>query len=625
MVKNLLCIALLLFASIFASFSAASATEIILDAEHHHLGDYFKDELTPGDPEGLIYTSTFALNSSIDVESAELTVAGRSIVPGPTDEFLDKVYINEIEIGSLNDHIPAETLDSAAVDITIPFHPTILNPGTNTLKISSGSDVNGSNYDDFEFYNLSLHLSEIEPVTLAPPLEVAWTYKLPWRHICEKPMTEIFAVNGVLYLRGELEEGLIAVDVETGEPLWNREWSADLAYKDKVLFAVHSSNIDALNAKTGELLWSKEYSDIWWGNPLIFGNTLFVSTPDDRYVAALDAENGTLKWKYEFNVTDFGTEGSSYYRMSGLLANGNILVSRYYALHSIYNEEIAIDPDEPEPEMEEPVVKEGLIALDANTGKEVWRYTNLGIYSYNPILYKDLVYIEDDGDIIALSVESGEEVWRTNAGDWADIVDVKNDKILIDSGKPVTLDADTGKNLKELPYSELSVSSSVITDNYVYSTGQYNILVFNSSTGEPVWSSSRIRGTSVSDPVLYKDKLYLISTEGVLYAFEHGEGGLLFTRGLENSATYYSPPIAIAGMLLLLAVLLRKSNNKALVFGFWLIALVGVLYLSFKAIDPYTCAWSLLGFLSIPVFFSLPVILLFGIAFLVYGIRKRKK
>lgn len=137
MVKNLLCIALLLFAFLFASFSAASATEVILDAEHHHLGDYFKDELTPGDPEGLIYTSTFALNSSIDVESAELTVAGRSIVPGPTDEFLDKVYINEIEIGSLNDHLPAETLDSAAVDITIPFHPTILNPGTNTIKISS--------------------------------------------------------------------------------------------------------------------------------------------------------------------------------------------------------------------------------------------------------------------------------------------------------------------------------------------------------------------------------------------------------------------------------------------------------------------------------------------------------
>ncbi|AKB19882.1 MULTISPECIES: hypothetical protein [unclassified Methanosarcina] len=110
-----------------------------------------------------------------------------------------------------------------------------------------------------------------------------------------------------------------------------------------------------------------------------------------------------------------------------------------------------------------------------------------------------------------------------------------------------------------------------------------------------------------------------------MYAFEHGEGGLLFTRGLENSATYNFPPIAIAGMLLLLAVLLRKSNNKALVFGSWLIALVGVLYLFLKAIDPYTCAWSLLLFLSIPVFYSLPVILLFGIAFLVSGIRMRRK
>lgn len=119
--------------------------------------------------------------------------------------------------------------------------------------------------------------------------------------------------------------------------------------------------------------------------------------------------------------------------------------------------------------------------------------------------------------------------------------------------------------MEELPYS-LPASSFVITDKYVYSTGQYNIKVFDSSTGEPVWSSSRIKGTTVSDPTLYKDKLYLVSTEGILYAFDHGEGGLLFTRGLENSATFYYPPIAISGMLLLLVILLKQNKNRAFFF-----------------------------------------------------------
>ncbi len=71
--KNSLILALLLvFSAVFVS--AATATEIVLDTEHHHLGDDFKEELTPGDPEGLVYTATFTLNSSADIESAELTL-----------------------------------------------------------------------------------------------------------------------------------------------------------------------------------------------------------------------------------------------------------------------------------------------------------------------------------------------------------------------------------------------------------------------------------------------------------------------------------------------------------------------------------------------------------------------
>ncbi len=633
--KRLLFISLLLFASILtlaASISNVSAAEVVIDTGHHHLGDDFKEELNPDDPEGLVYTANFTLNPSVDIESAELTLTVRSIVPGPTDEFSDKIYLNEIEIGSLNDYVPAETPDSVAVNITIPVHPSLFNPGNNTLKISAGSDANGSNYDDFEFYDVSFHLNETEPVTLEPPLKVAWTYKLPWKYVCEKPSVKTLVKDGALYLSGDLEEGLIAVDAETGEPLWNKEWSASLAYKNGVLFAVHSSKVEALDAKTGKPLWSKEYSDDGWDNPLIFGDTLFVSTPYNRYVAAIDTENGTLKWKYEFNITSFETGGSTYYQMSGSLMNGNTFVSRYSAVHSIYAEPVEIDPDEPEPETDESEVEDGLVSLDANTGKEIWRYSNLSTYSYSPFLYKDLIYIENNGTILALSAESGEEVWKTNAGEWADIIEVKNDRMLVNTGKSFLLNASTGEVLKELsypekefPYPEIPVASSMITDKYVYSTGPYNIRVFNSDTGETVWSSSRIKGTSVSDPTGYKDKLYLVSTEGILYAFEHGEEGFLFTRGLENSATYYFPPIAIAGMILLLALLLRNSSNKSLVLGPWLIALSGVLLLSLKAIDPYTCAWSLLGFLSILIFFFfMPLALLVGIAFLVSGIRKKK-
>lgn len=70
--------------------------------------------------------------------------------------------------------------------------------------------------------------------------------------------------DGALYLsEGAFgENGIIVVDAETGELLWSKEWSANLGYKDGVLFAVHYPNIDALDAKTDELSWSKEYLNV---------------------------------------------------------------------------------------------------------------------------------------------------------------------------------------------------------------------------------------------------------------------------------------------------------------------------------------------------------------------------
>jgi len=609
MKKNLLCL-ILLFASLFASVSVASATEIALDTGHHHLGDNFKEELTPGDPEGLVFTSTFTLDPSVNIESAELALTGKSIVPGPTDEFLDKVYLNEIEIGALNDYIPAETPDSTAVNIKIPVHPSLFDSGSNTIKISAGSNANLSNYDDFEFYNLSLHVSKIEPVTLAPPLEVAWTYKFPWRLVHGIPEFEILIADGVLYIcQGYSETSVTAIDTETGELLWDKKLTeqGNLEYKDGVLFVVNYSTIDALNAKTGELLWSRGYQGGWPGISLISGNTLFVSAPDNRYVTAIDTESGALKWVYEINTQGSGNGNIDSCYISGLQTNGNILAFRYDIPHD-----------------------HGLIALDPETGKEVWRYTNLREYSHDPFFYKDLVYVGGE-EIIALSAESGEEVWKTDTDEWVISTEIESDKLLVkeelsnNSYRSVVLDVNTGEILEELPCSELYVSSSTVTDEYAYSTGGCKIKVFDSGTGEPVWSSSRIKGAAVSEPVLYKDKLYLVSSDGVLYAFEHGEGGLFFTKGLEDSAILYLPPVATAGMLLLLTVLLRKNENKTLVLGSWLIALVGVLLLSFIAIQPYFIAWDIFGMLTFLVLCSLAVILLFGIAFLVSGLRKRRK
>ncbi|AKB19880.1 MULTISPECIES: PQQ-binding-like beta-propeller repeat protein [unclassified Methanosarcina] len=601
------CIKLFLFVFLFASVSTASASEIVLDTEPHHLGDNFKEKLNPDDPEGPVYTATFTLGS-VDIRSAELRATVKNIVLGPTDEFLDKVYLNEIEIGAINNYIPAGTPDDAEMDIEIPVHPTLFNPGNNTIKISSGSNADGSNYDDFEFYNLTLHLSEAEPITLEPPLKVAWTYELPWKLGYEIPPGVTLAADGILYI-GREDFGdaiIIALDAETGTLLWSKEWSdglsVDMGYKDGVLFVVYSSNIDALDAKTGKILWSKEYSDIWWGNPVAFGDTLFVNTPRDRYVSAIDTENGALKWEYELNVSDAGTNGRVY-ELSKALVNGNCVVFGYKEW-----------PDD-----------EGIIALNAHTGDMEWEFVYPGkILNLEPFLYKDLIYASRPRSIIALSVESGEEVWKTNNWGFENVIEVTDGKLFVGFSNPSVLKPETGEILNEYSYSNVSFFKAVIGDKFIYCTNSSSIQFFDSSTGELVWGSSRIKGYDVSKPLLYKDKLYLVSTEGTLYAFEHGEEGMFFTKGLESSASYYFPQVAIAAMLILLVILLIKMDNRVLVFGSWLIALTGVIFLSIKAIEPYNAGLGF-GFFVVFVFLFMFVIFLFGIAFLMYGIRKRRQ
>jgi len=50
--------------------------------------------LTPAEPEGLVYTVTFTRGSA-DIRYAELALTVKSVVPEPTDEFLDKVHLTK--------------------------------------------------------------------------------------------------------------------------------------------------------------------------------------------------------------------------------------------------------------------------------------------------------------------------------------------------------------------------------------------------------------------------------------------------------------------------------------------------------------------------------------------------
>jgi len=155
---------------------------------------------------------------------------------------------------------------------------------------------------------------------------------------------------------------------------------------------------------------------------------------------------------------------------------------------------------------------------------------------------------------------------------------------------------------------------------YVGIFGNENLLVLDGNTGEQVWKGGKTFGQEVSQPVLSHGKLYMSASDSRLYAFEHGDPG---NQDIYASLVGYLPLFAIAAMLVLLIVFMRKIENKSLALGSWLLALAVVLFLSNIIMLEYIpeAGWGM----GLLLFMTLPVIFVAGILLLAYGMWQKRK
>ncbi len=137
------------------------------------------------------------------------------------------------------------------------------------------------------------------------------------------------------------------------------------------------------------------------GGPLVVNNTMYIVTPYPNDLIAIDLKspNGPIKWKFQpfpdpraqgIACCDVVNRGAAY-------ADGKI----------VYN-----------------TLDDHTVAVDANTGKEVWRATvgdmNTGeTVTSAPLIVKNHVIVGDSGGelgvrgkVIALDLKTGKEVWR---------------------------------------------------------------------------------------------------------------------------------------------------------------------------------------------------------------------
>src|SRR5258708_29232234 len=161
---------------------------------------------------------------------------------------------------------------------------------------------------------------------------------------------------------------------------------------------INSKNVNKLRVKWMRSLGTLESQE---STPVVVGDTMYVSTSSGpRYVFALNVKDGMIKWKYEPELpNDFmSTVCCGLCNRGGAYANGRVFVTRLDAK---------------------------LVALDANTGKELWTkivmdYKKGYAITSPAMIVKDLVVTGFAGGefgvrgaLQAYRQDTGELVWRT--------------------------------------------------------------------------------------------------------------------------------------------------------------------------------------------------------------------
>ena len=215
-----------------------------------------------------------------------------------------------------------------------------------------------------------------------------------WNRRLDTQSTSAPAIAGGTVYVGGWEE-LYALTTDTGQVQWifrpaggadDGYYSDPVVYGGMVYFGGRR-NLYALDSQNGRKKWHLQLSGVISSGVAVYDDVIYIGTnsPDDRddtYLYALDSQNGQEIWKLK--VTGAGIRGGI------AVADGVVYVG---------------------------TASEGLLALDASSSEEVWRYYAGSGVTTAPAVANDLVYITDRGTLYAVDVQTGKEKWRHQGGD----------------------------------------------------------------------------------------------------------------------------------------------------------------------------------------------------------------
>ncbi|QLE02454.1 PQQ-binding-like beta-propeller repeat protein [Galbibacter sp. BG1] len=190
-------------------------------------------------------------------------------------------------------------------------------------------------------------------------------------------------------------------------------------------------------------------------------------------------------------------------------------------------------------------------AVDAQTGKEIWKHEIGASISGAPTYYDGKIYVGQQGgedDFYCLDAKTGELVWKQNV-DWVWGSATCSDGMVyipgID-GYAWALDAETGQMIWKKPFSRSVCSEPAVEGNtVVFGSWDDYLKAFNKKTGELLWQYNGA-GTDSGVAIVDKGKVYVknkcidLETGKLLWEFIDGKNIFNITPAVHNGKVYMS-------------------------------------------------------------------------------------
>jgi len=283
--------------------------------------------------------------------------------------------------------------------------------------------------------------------------------------------------------------------------------SSPAVHGDVVYFGSADHHLYAVGAQDGALRWKYRAKGAVNASPAVDGNLVFFGS-DDGGFSAVEVATGKRKWHFE-------TEGERRFSAPGI--------------HGA-RPRTEVMPDPFDVFLSSPLVAGGRVyfgsgdhhvyALEAATGKLVWRFKTGNVVHASPALADGALFIGSwDRYLYALDATTGAPLWKFETGDDRDI------------------------------FNQVGIASSAAVAGGIVYFGcrDGHFYAVDAKTGALRWSHDNHKGWVIASPAVHQDRVYFPTSDGKRFkALDALNGKVVFD--LENEAISFSSP-AIAGGL----------------------------------------------------------------------------